>query len=106
MKVPSAMWAKTVAFYRDGLGLRESNSSTTSVVFEFGSNRLWIDCVESMDQAEIWLEVVTDQFANDEQRLMSAGAIRCDDVEPLPEGFEGFWIRNPAGLVQLVTSTE
>jgi len=28
--------------------------------------------------------------------------VRCDAIEPLPEGFQGFWIANSAGIVHLL----
>jgi hypothetical protein len=27
----------------------------------------------------------------------------ADDMEPLPPGYQGFWIINPAGVVHLVS---
>jgi hypothetical protein len=29
--------------------------------------------------------------------------IRRDEIEPLPDGFKGFWIANPANIIHLVT---
>jgi hypothetical protein len=31
-----------------------------------------------------------------------AGVVRCDAIEPLPEGFKGGWIVNPANIVHMV----
>jgi hypothetical protein len=28
--------------------------------------------------------------------------VRCDDNEPLPEGFKGFWVVSPVGIVHLI----
>ena len=28
--------------------------------------------------------------------------MRCDDIEPLPPGFRGFWVSSPASIVHLV----
>lgn len=35
-------------------------------------------------------------------QLRQAGVVRCDEVEPLDEGFEGFWIMSPANIVHMV----
>ena len=48
MKVPPHEFDKTVAFYRDVLGLKEKETESStgayeSVAFEFGSITLWID---------------------------------------------------------------
>jgi hypothetical protein len=32
--------------------------------------------------------------------------VRCDQIEPLPEGFEGFWIANPAAIAHLVAKDQ
>ncbi|MGH8490712.1 MAG: hypothetical protein ACREXS_18080 [Gammaproteobacteria bacterium] len=33
----------------------------------------------------------------------AAGVVRCDEIEPLPEGFDGFWISNPASIIHIVS---
>jgi catechol 2,3-dioxygenase-like lactoylglutathione lyase family enzyme len=102
MKVPPHLYEATVRFYREVLGLKEITKHAPSVAFEFGSSQLWIDRVPGMSQAEIWLEVVTDDLAAAAEQLKAAGVVRCDEIEPLPEGFEGFWISSPALIVHLV----
>ena len=102
MKIPSGEWSQTVAFYRDSLGLEVLDSLPESVVFQFGSQRLWIDLCSKLAHAEVWLEVIVDSFDDTAKALSVGGIERCDEVEPLPPGFRGFWIRNPAGLVHLV----
>jgi hypothetical protein len=102
MKTPPHQYDATVAFYRDVIGLDHLASYDSSEVFAFGSMRLWIDRVERMSQAEIWLELQSDFTANAAKRLEAAGVVRCDAIEPLPENFDGFWIANPAGVVHLV----
>ena len=71
--------------------------------FEFGANQLWIDRVGGMSQAEIWLELVADDVPAAAKHLEAADVVRCDKIEPLPEGFEGFWISNPASIVHVVS---
>lgn len=104
MKVPPHQHAATVAFYRDVVGLRQLDGE--SVSFEFGGNRLWIDCVPGMSQAELWLELVQDDIGAAAEHLTAAGVVRCDDIEPLPQGFKGFWIANPASIVHLVSTSD
>lgn len=106
MKVPPHQYESTVRFYRDVLGLKEVGAAAPSIAFEFGANRLWIDRVAGVSQAEIWLEVVTDDIAGAAAQLAGAGVVRCDDVERLPEGFQGFWISSPASIVHLVCDEE
>ena len=105
LKVPSHHWTETISFYRDVLGLEviePISDGTLSVCFEFGVNRLWVDRMDDLQQAEIWLELNTADIPKAAAHLKSAGIQRCDEVETLPDGFEGFWIRNPASLIHLI----
>ena len=106
MKVPAHLWDATVSFYRDTLGLEELEPFTgtpPSVGFVFGVNRLWIDRVVGMSQAELWLEIVTsDPRAAADELAAATGVARCDEVEPLPAGGSPFWISSPASVVHLV----
>ncbi|PAU62091.1 hypothetical protein [Pseudomonas indica] len=104
MKVPPHQWQQTVAFYRDVLGLPVLAEQADSLAFDFGGDRrLWIDRVASMSQAELWLEICSDDPIAAARWLEERGVVRCDAIEPLPEGFEGFWIANPAGIVHLLS---
>lgn len=103
-KVPPHQFEATVAFYRDVLGLALIEALQPSVVFEFGPNRLWIDPVDGLSQAEIWLELVTDDTDLAARHLEQAGVVRCDEIERLPEGFGGFWISSPASIIHLVSA--
>lgn len=103
MKVPPHQYEATVAFYRDLLGLEQiAGPSGDSVGFKFGTNNLWIDRVPSMSQAELWLELVTDDTAEAADTLKKAGVVRCDDIEDLGGNFDGYWIASPAAIVHLV----
>lgn len=109
MKVPSNQWDKTVQFYKDVIGLKVIDHEPTtppSVCFEFGANQLWIDKVDNLSQAEIWLELVVKNTQTAAKFLESAEVVRCDEVEPLPKNFDGFWISNPASIVHLVAKKE
>lgn len=110
MKVPPHEYEKTVAFYRDILGFRqiqgEFSSSTESVRFDFDGKVLWIDKVPSLSQAEIWLEVCTDDIEGASEYLRENGCSRCDEIEELPDDFKGFWISNPANIIHLVAQSD
>ncbi len=106
MKVPAHRWEATVAFYREVLGLPELepfDGEPLSVGFAFGAGRLWIDRVPAMTQAELWLELVTDEPEAAAAHLAAApGVARVDEVEPLAPGSPRFWISSPAQVVHLV----
>lgn len=102
MKVPPHEYEATIQFYRDVVGLTPIDTQPPNVGFEFGDKQLWIDRVPTVSQAEIWLEIVTDDLDAAAQQLGAAGIVRCDEIEPLPEDFQGFWIANPASIVHLV----
>lgn len=106
MKVPPHQFDATVAFYRDVVALPHLGSYRHSESFEFGSVRLWIDRVERLSQAEIWLELQSDDTERAARLLETADVVRCDEIEPLPGGFDGFWIANPAGIVHLIGHPE
>ena len=107
MKVPPHEFEATVAFYRDVLGLDELTPAGEFETprFAFGDKQLWIDCVPGCTQAEIWLEVTSNDPAAAAQRLAQAGVVRCDAVEPLPPDFNGYWIASPCNIVHLVSGT-
>lgn len=106
MKIPPHQWEATVTFYRDVLGLKPLENHLPNVGFEFGSNQLWIDRVEGMSQAKIWLELAASDIPEAAMHLTKAGVIRCDEIEPLPEGYEGFWIANPAAIIHMVAKPD
>ena len=37
--------------------------------------------------------------------LASQGVVRCDEIEPLPEDFDGLWISNPSSIIHLVSGS-
>jgi hypothetical protein len=105
IKVPPHLWEETVNFYREVLSLKVIDKEPTvppSVCFEFGPNQLWIDRVDGMSQAEVWLELATSDTQAAASHLEAAGIIRRDEIEPLPEDLDGFWIQNPASIIHLV----
>ena len=102
LKLPPTVFDATVAFYRDTLALALVEELRPDIVFEFGANHLWLDRVEGLAEAEIWLEVVASDTAAAKRFLRSKGVERCDEVEKLPDGFDGFWVRSPGSVVHLV----
>lgn len=103
MKVPPHQFDATVHFYRDVLRLPRIESEAPHAVFEFGANRLWIDRVATVSQAEIWLEIQTDDAETAGAILAEHGVARCDEIEALPAGFEGYWVSSPAAIVHLIS---
>jgi hypothetical protein len=103
MKLPSPLFDKTVSFYKDILRLPVLEEAASSVLFEFGANRLWLDREDHLSQAELWLEVTTDDVPAAADYLAQKGTARRDEIEALPEEFEGFWISNPANVIHLVS---
>jgi len=102
MKVPPHQYETTLAFYRDVVGLKPIEDKAPAVGFELGPNKLWIDPAPGMSQAEVWLEFFTDDFPKAASKLAREGVVRCDAIEPLPEGFRGAWIVNPANIVHML----
>lgn len=101
MKVPAHQYEAVVAFYRETLGCEEI-AGGEDVSFRFGPNRLWIDLVPQMSQAEVWLELVSSDFGAAARKLEAAGIARDDAIEPLPDTMEAGWFFNPANIVHLL----
>ncbi len=106
MKLPPKDFERTLVFYRDILRLPLLEIHPNSVLFELGPIRLWLDRVEGRERTEIWLEVQTDDTRAAAIYLNKQDVPRCDKVEKLPEGLDGFWITNPAGIVHRVAHEE
>jgi hypothetical protein len=102
MKVPPHQFEATVAFYRDVVGLPHLGTFGTNELFEFGAMRLWLNPLPTVSQAEIWLELQTDDVLEAARHLRMQGVVRCDKMQWLPDDFDGFWMVNPAGIVHLV----
>lgn len=102
MKVPAHEYDAVVGFYRDVLGLALIEGMEPDVCFAFGSNQLWIDRMEGLSQTEIWLEIRTDDREKAAAHFATHAIARRDEIEPLPEGTNGFWIANPGNIIHLV----
>lgn len=106
LKIPAHEYQATLAFYREVLALRELTSAEPGSTprFAFGDKTLWLDKVASLSQAEIWLEIVTDDIKSAAEYFSMMGIQRCDDIEPLPTGFKGFWITSPSNIIHLLSN--
>ena len=106
VKVPVHEFDRTVSFYRDILELEEIDAASAndieSVTFRFGDKNLWIDKVTGISQAEVWLEIVTDDISAASRYLKEHDCVRRDEIEPLPIGLKGFWLANPANIIHLI----
>jgi hypothetical protein len=103
MKLPLRVWDETVAFYRNTVGLPVLNEGKGAILFQHGPIRLHLDRVATQSQTDIWLEFQTDNTAA-AARLFADR--RCDEVEKLPDNFDGFWISSPAGVIHLVSGPD
>jgi len=107
MKVPVHEYDQTVAFYKDILGFEviepSSSNESASTTFKFGDKVLWIDKKPNISHAEIWLEVVTDNYEAASAYFEKQGCIRRDEIESLPDGFNGFWLSSPANIIHLIS---
>jgi catechol 2,3-dioxygenase-like lactoylglutathione lyase family enzyme len=106
MKLPPHQYEATIKFYRDTLGLDVKQTSENSHAVDYGPIRLWLDRCEKTSHAELWLDIGTSDTKAAAQRLAAEGVVRCDAIEELPKGFDGYWIANPAGIVHIVSSYE
>jgi hypothetical protein len=105
MKVPAHQFHSTIESYRR-LGIPILEQSSTSVSFQFGPMNLHVDKVDSLTQAEIWLEFIVSDVNAAAGYVEQADFVRCDQVEPLPSDFPGFWVTSPSSIVHLVTEKE
>jgi len=107
IRVPSHEFEKTVHFYKEVLGLTQKKADSPdeydSVTFEFGDKNLWIDKISGISQAEVWLEIESDNVVYAQQYLEHQGCIIRNEIEPLPDNFNGFWLSSPANIIHLVT---
>ena len=100
IKVPAHEFEKTVNFYKAVLGLKQidvdSPDQFDSVAFEFG------DKISGISQAEIWLEIKTDNAVEAKKYLEGQGCAVRDEIESLPPTLNGFWLSSPSNIIHLV----
>ena len=102
IKVPLHQFDALVAFYRDVVRLTHLGREGRSEKFAFGELCLWLDPVPQMSQAEVWLELRASDLEEAKRHLAAHGVPRCDAIEPLPQGFAGCWIADPASIIHLI----
>ncbi|EON74844.1 hypothetical protein ADIS_4676 [Lunatimonas lonarensis] len=108
IKIPKANYEATVAFYRDVLGMeieeRPISHPTISRThrMKFGTNVLWLDCVDNYSRSETWLELTVEDVPKATVFLQNQGISPCDELEEIPENMH--WISDPAGNVFLLKS--
>ena len=106
IKIPRSKYDKTVLFYREVLKLeveeKPIDHPTVSRTHEvkFGSNIVWLDCVDNYTHPEVWLELNTKNVGQATEYLQSQGVETCDEFEELPQNMH--WITDPAGTVFIV----
>jgi hypothetical protein len=103
IKTPKHVYDNTVKFYSDVLRLPRIEKHKPGYAFEFGSNTLFIDCVEHLSQSEVWLQVIVSNVEAAKFQCAANGITRCDHIENLPDGYDGFWILSPSATVHLVS---
>ncbi|MDR6923661.1 MULTISPECIES: VOC family protein [Chryseobacterium] len=103
IKIPKNKYEKTIAFYKNILKLdveeKPINNPTVSRTHQvkFGSNIVWLDCVDNYTHSETWLQLTVPNVEEATQYLQSNGVETCDEIEELPENMH--WITDPAGTV-------
>ena len=106
MKLPPHQYEAMVKFYRDTLGLEVKQTSDNSHAVDYGPIRLWLDRCPKASQAELWLDIGTNNTKAAAKHLEAQGVLRCDAIEELPKNFDGYWIANAAGIVHIVSGYE
>jgi hypothetical protein len=104
MKLPERVFTETLQFYRDTLGMPVTENDNGALV-QFGAMRLHLDRLAHQSQTDIWLQVVTQDTTLARKHLVAKGIAICNEVEPLPDGFDGFWIAAPSGTIHLIAAT-
>ena len=102
IKVPLHLYPATIAFYRDTLALPLVEEEPEGCIFQFGPMRLWVDKAPQLAKADVWLELETNDTEAAARYLKNHGVPRRDEVEALPEDFDGFFVTDPAGVISLV----
>lgn len=105
IKVPEHEYQETVQFYRDVLGFEDAfefDPAGTSTAVKFGANILWVDSVATLSQAEIWLEILTDDITSARDDLVQKGVQIRQSIEKLPDEVQGLWIAAPGNLIHLL----
>ena len=107
IKVPAHEFERMVEFYKIIIGLKQKDANSPdefdSIAFEFGDKNLWVDKISGISQAEVWLEIETDNAAVAKSYLEEQGCVIRNEIEPLPSSFNGFWLSSPSNTIHLVS---
>ncbi|NNC99620.1 MAG: hypothetical protein HKN85_05515 [Gammaproteobacteria bacterium] len=107
IKTPSHEFDALVKFYRDVLGfaqlMKNDPDPFESVCFSFGDKVLWVDKIDGISQAEIWLEIVTGDLPLAQKYLEERGCSIRNEIEHLPDSLNAFWLSSPGNIIHLVT---
>jgi hypothetical protein len=110
IKVPAHEYEDTVVFYRDILGFEQipasSSENIAGTIFRFGDKNLWVDKIPGISQAEIWLEVITDELDMAAEYLHDKHCNRTDEIEPLPDNVKGFLASSPSSIIHLINQAD
>lgn len=104
LKIPKFRFEETLKFYRHTLRLPYLGEHQGTHVFQFGPMRLWLDRVETYSQADVWLELHTDDPDQAADYLADLGTPIRDEIEPLE--IPGHWISDPAGIIHLISRVD
>jgi hypothetical protein len=110
LKIPLDKYEEMVHFYRDVLLLDVTEESiehpTVSRTHrvKFGSNVLWLDCVDRFTESQVWLEIRVLDRSDPVPYLLSNGVEVDDELEKIPDTMH--WIRDPAGTVMILTPAD
>jgi len=98
LKIPKFKYNETVHFYKEVIKLPYLGFISESHAFQFGDNTLWLDCMENYSQADVWLEIQTDNMKAAETYLHENHINRRDEIE-LHENSDGYWVSDPCGTI-------
>jgi hypothetical protein len=88
------------------LGLPMLEEREDGALVQFGAMRLHLDRIAHQSQTDLWLEIKAEDTTAAKAHLAARGVTLCDEVEPLPPSFDGFWIAAPSGTIHLVAGAK
>lgn len=103
LRVPDALFEQALDFYARTLGLVTRRVDTDTYTVCYGPLVLWLDRCKDIDRCEVRLELRTPDTKRAATHLRQAGVEQLE-AEPLPDGYDGFWMRSPLGEVVLVSA--
>lgn len=98
LKIPKYKYDETVHFYKNVLKLPYLGFRQESHAFQLGSSTLWLDCMDSYSQNDVWLEIETSDVKEAAHYLHENSVSRRDEVE-IHENSPGYWISDPCGTI-------